>query len=516
MSDYAGVATRDSLVLRYAERVQDNTADMPVTVTRVRRSTRGIHTFGRSPITRTRPGATRSRRAIATLMATAVLATATPAITHAQSSDSTHEIQSGDTLSQIAVNYGVSVDELLAWNNIDDPNLIFAGNELIVTVTSSDGSTDNGGNSNDIQVGDTVYEIQPGDTLMAIAMSHGVSLADVLALNGIENPDQIFAGDFLIIPTSGSSDSGNGSEAEVPVDADSVAPPPVEQPAEEPVEQPAEEPVEQPSDNGFDGNESHIIGLHLVARGETPHAIAQRYEITIDQLLQANDLSEGDSVSVGDMLRIPNAMWDPSVSSTLSKELNTTVASEPASVAMLENMPVQQQSLNLSTEAAALSMATEYWGFEVSEQVFIENLPFHPNPHQGFRGDMNGEPGGTADYGTYAKPLAAMVANQGFVGDEFYTMGDPTELKARIDDGQPVLVWMTSQAEPQERFSEWYQGERFTLVPQQTVVVAYGYDENNIYVADPETGEYETYTWDAFTSSWSLFDGMSLAIYPAG
>lgn len=412
-------------------------------------------------------------------MATAILATSTPALTHAQSSGSTYEIRPGDTLSQIAIDQGISIEDLIRINNIEDPNRIFAGSQLVVSADEESPAP-----SDDVQVGDTVYEIQPGDSLMAIAIAHGVSLADLIAINDIVSPDQIFAGDFLIIPTS---DAGDGVAAEQPASPEPAL------------------------DNGFDDDESHIIGLHLVARGETPSGIALRYGITVNQLMQANDLNVGDMIRYGDMLRIPVPSWNPASSSGSSVD-----APQQADTALLENMPVQQQSLPLSAESAALSMVTDYWGHQVSEWVFIENMPYHPNPHRGFRGDMNGGFGGTADYGAYAKPLSTLLSNYGFVGEEFYTMGDPAELKARIDQGQPVLVWMTNRAAPQEAFSEWYQGERFTLVPQQTVVVAYGYDENNIYVADPGNGQYATYSWSAFTSSWSLFDGMSMAVYPAG
>ena len=589
MSDYTGTATRNTLVDRYAERVHHHTPG-PVTVTRVRRPSSGLQTFGRAPVLRQRNRSTRSRQAITTLVATAILATSTPAMTNAQSS--TYQVQPGDTLGQIALDHGVSVDELISLNNIDSSDQIVAGGELILS--ANDGSSGQGdvqtGHSvyvvqegdtlgqialdhgvsvaeiirlnyiqssdqivagiqllipvaqeaiedvdeyedeNDVQVGDTVYEIQPGDTLLAIAAQHGVELQDLLAINDIEDSEQIFAGDFLIIPTSGSgtSDVSNGTSEPVETEPSEQQTPkepvetePSEQPAApQPVETEAsEQPAPPQTVSGKDivEDQSHIAGLHLTARGETPGDIAARYDISVEQLLQANNLTSDDTISQGDMLRIPAASWDPSASSATAPSSETSVeASEQSESAILENMPVQQQSLPLSTEAAALSMATNYWGHQVSEWIFIENMPYHQNPHQGFRGDMNGEFGGTADYGAYAKPLASLVSNYGFVGDEFYTMGDPAELKERIDSGQPVLVWMTNQATPQESFSEWYQGERFTLVPEQSVVVAYGYDEDNIYVADPMNGQSATHSWSAFLDSSSHFDGMSMAVYPAG
>lgn len=45
-----------------------------------------------------------------------------------------------------------------------------------------------------------VYTIQPGDTLFSIAEQFGVTLDDLVALNNIDNPDLINAGDQLFIP----------------------------------------------------------------------------------------------------------------------------------------------------------------------------------------------------------------------------------------------------------------------------------------------------------------------------
>ena len=50
--------------------------------------------------------------------------------------------------------------------------------------------------------GGSIYEIQLGDTLSAIAQIQGFSQEELQALNKIEDPDKIFAGDELMIPES--------------------------------------------------------------------------------------------------------------------------------------------------------------------------------------------------------------------------------------------------------------------------------------------------------------------------
>ena len=57
-----------------------------------------------------------------------LLAMLTPTVVGAE----VYTIQPGDTLSRIAAAYGTTVDELAVKNGIEDPNLIYSGDTLIV------------------------------------------------------------------------------------------------------------------------------------------------------------------------------------------------------------------------------------------------------------------------------------------------------------------------------------------------------------------------------------------------
>ncbi len=97
----------------------------------------------------------------------------------------TYVIQPGDTLSGIAVRYGTTVSELTRINGISNPDRIYAGNTLKVPESGSPSKT---------------YTIKSGDTLSEIAQRFGTTVSALAKLNGISNPDRIYAGTTLRLP----------------------------------------------------------------------------------------------------------------------------------------------------------------------------------------------------------------------------------------------------------------------------------------------------------------------------
>ena len=111
--------------------------------------------------------------------------TPTPEAQENAQNTGTYIVQSGDTLSAIADRYGTTYQHLAAINGIADPDLIYPGDVIVIDgVAFGSGQT---------------YTIQSGDTLSDIAGRFGTSVAHLAALNGIENPDLIYAGDTIRI-----------------------------------------------------------------------------------------------------------------------------------------------------------------------------------------------------------------------------------------------------------------------------------------------------------------------------
>lgn len=208
----------------------------------------------------------------------------------------TYTVQSGDTLSGIAAKYGVSVSQLTSWNNISDPNKIYVGQKLVLysngggsgtvvyTVKSGDtlsGIAQNFGvsvsnlqtwnnisNANEIYAGQTLliynsnggggakvsYTVQSGDTLSGIAARFGVSVSQLSSWNGISDPNKIYIGQVLSVYTSGYS--GGGSQS------------------------------------------------YTIQSGDTLSSIATKYGVTVAQLTSWNNISDPNKIYAGQIIAV--------------------------------------------------------------------------------------------------------------------------------------------------------------------------------------------------------------------
>lgn len=96
-------------------------------------------------------------------------------------------VRAGDTLWAIAREYGTTVEAIARENRIVDPNRIFAGERLRITLPTR-------GN------GEEIYTVRRGDTPISIAGKFGVTLSALEDRNGLERGETIYAGDKLSIP----------------------------------------------------------------------------------------------------------------------------------------------------------------------------------------------------------------------------------------------------------------------------------------------------------------------------
>lgn len=99
-----------------------------------------------------------------------------------------YTIKRGDTLWGISRRYGVSIQNIISWNNIQNPNLIYPGQRLILYGNYSSSSSNT-----------VYYTVQRGDTLWGIARRYRTCPKRIARINGIRNANLIYPGQVLKI-----------------------------------------------------------------------------------------------------------------------------------------------------------------------------------------------------------------------------------------------------------------------------------------------------------------------------
>ena len=103
-------------------------------------------------------------------------------------------VRRGDTLSEIALKYNTTVNRLVLLNNIQNRNLIFPGQQIIIDSSQSNMNMPN-------SCGKVIYKIKRGDTLSSLAIQYRSTVQEIAKLNNIANPNLIYAGAIIRIPT---------------------------------------------------------------------------------------------------------------------------------------------------------------------------------------------------------------------------------------------------------------------------------------------------------------------------
>lgn len=148
----------------------------------------------------------------------------------------------GDSLYSIAKIYGVSVNDILKANNLTNTALSI-GQKLIIPVN------DNASNNY------IIYTVVKGDSLYSIAKIYGVTVNDIRVLNSLKS-DALQIGDKLKIPV-------NNSDTTTPTYA-----------------------------------------THIVVSGDSLYSIAKKYNTTVGNLKQLNNLTT-NMLSIGQNLKVP-------------------------------------------------------------------------------------------------------------------------------------------------------------------------------------------------------------------
>ncbi len=110
-----------------------------------------------------------------------------------------HRVRRGETISEIADEYGVSQRELLAWNGLDNRGRIRAGQRI--RVDSPDGRVaPTPGQGTGANPAGKTHIVRRGETLKGLAKRYGVSVQALREANGLEDQETLRTGIALKIP----------------------------------------------------------------------------------------------------------------------------------------------------------------------------------------------------------------------------------------------------------------------------------------------------------------------------
>ena len=99
----------------------------------------------------------------------------------------TYTVVPGDNLYTISHNYNSTVENVLKFNYIPNPNLIYPGQKIVIPLSPPEA---------------IIYTVKPGDTLYRIAIKYGTFVANLIKYNYLTQPYVIYPGQQLVVTAS--------------------------------------------------------------------------------------------------------------------------------------------------------------------------------------------------------------------------------------------------------------------------------------------------------------------------
>ena len=126
-------------------------------------------------------------------------------------SNETYTVKSGDSLWKIATNHNMSVSQLKTLNKLSN-DMIFVGQKLVVSEKKQSAPSQNQNKPSQNQVTKpSTYTVKSGDSVWKIAHECGMSMNELVSLNGIKN-NLIFPGQVLKVKAGAKAENVSKSE----------------------------------------------------------------------------------------------------------------------------------------------------------------------------------------------------------------------------------------------------------------------------------------------------------------
>jgi len=174
-------------------------------------------------------------------------------------------VKAGDNLWNISQKYGFSVEVIIDVNNIRDKELLSLGQKLEIPAIGGGVSKSNQ------KQGPTIitYTVVKGDNLWSISQRYDVKMNNIISTNNLKEISRLSVGQKLKLPIT------NMDVAKVEGDSQDAAVKKV---------------------------------IYYVKKGENLWSISREYNVKIEAIIAANNITDASKISAGQQLRIPNVL----------------------------------------------------------------------------------------------------------------------------------------------------------------------------------------------------------------
>lgn len=389
----------------------------------------------------------------------------------------TYTVQSGDSVWGISNKFGITMDQLIQWNNIQN-NFIYPGQKLTIKGSQENGSsTNNSGNntnssgnagtSNGGQTTGAKYTVQSGDSVWKISNDHGITMAQLIEWNNIKN-NFVYPGQQLIVSNGGSSNTGANTGNTSGSNSSNSS-----------------------SSNTASGTK------YTVKAGDSVWSVSNKYGITMAQLIQWNNI-QNNFIYPGQQLTVSNSGSTNSTSSNTGSSANTNNSSSANT-----GSSSSQGTYTVKAGESVWSVANKN-GITMNQLIEWNNIKnnfIYPGQQLIVKGgnSVNTNTGSTTSAAKPNTPNTSATTSTSSSGNTMYT----------VKAGESVWSVANKHHITMDQLIEWNNIKNNFIYPGQQVIVKKGSSQTTNQQAPAGS---KTYTVKSGESVWGVADSHGITM----
>ena len=397
----------------------------------------------------------------------------------------TYTVQSGDSVWGISNKFGITMDQLIQWNNIQN-NFIYTGQKLTIKGSQENGSsTNNSGNntnssgnagtSNGGQTTGAKYTVQSGDSVWKISNDHGITMAQLIEWNNIKN-NFVYPGQQLIVSNGGSSNAGANTGSNTGSNTGNTS---------------GSSSSSSSSSNTASGTK------YTVKAGDSVWSVSNKYGITMAQLIQWNNI-QNNFIYPGQQLTVSNSGSTNSTSGNTGSSTNTNNSSS-----VNTGSSSSQGTYTVKAGESVWSVANKN-GITMDQLIEWNNIKnnfIYPGQQLIVKGgtSANTNTGSTTSAAKPNTPNTSATTSTSSTGNTMYT----------VKAGESVWSVANKHHITMDQLIEWNNIKNNFIYPGQQVIVKKGSSQSTNQQS--VTGS-KTYTVKSGESVWSVADSHGITM----